>query len=140
MINWFLVFCTSRHKLRVPTRHKKKCSCFKTGLSDFKQQNHMKRHNFCKKNISDSHCFNNFIKCSERWTEINKSKVLNLTLRYLTVQNLTFQNLTFQTLLRGKWLIFGQSGSSSLYKWLCHPVCPPVTVSFWRGFESSHWV
>ena len=23
---------------------------------------------------------------------------------------------------------------------VCLSVCPPVTVSFWRGFESSHWV
>ena len=36
--------------------------------------------------------------------------------------------------------IFGQSGSSSPYKWLCPSVGGPVTVSFWRGFESSHWV
>ena len=42
------------------------------------------------------------------------------------------------------FLLFGQSESSSPYKWLCHSVCLPVclsvTVSFWRGFESSHWV
>ena len=42
------------------------------------------------------------------------------------------------------FLLFGQSGSSSPYKWLCHSVCLPVclsvTVSFWRSFERSHWV
>ena len=38
---------------------------------------------------------------------------------------------------------FGQSGSSSPYKWLfpsaCLSACPPVTVSFKGGWECNHY-